>query len=258
MVGVKLGTSGMLKNKLIAILLLVFSVACHADDIIQQRIEASPNDVVVLVMPNLKAEANVRWLVVTPEYLTWKQMLTPALEPACVFGMGNLKSAKVYGDAVEIVDGKILRTTIQFNVVPTGPVPIPDPIDPDPVDPDPIDPTPVPTALRVLIMEETADRGKLPRPQYNALMSPKVRSYLMAKTLKGPDGKTPEWRQWDDDLSPIDLVHVGEYWQKAHIRAKTASKGVLPWIDINSGAGSFPLPATEDEYISALKRFGGE
>lgn len=128
-----------------------------------------------------------------------------------------------------------------------GPVPPPDP----PPGPGP-SPAPIPEAgYRVLIIEETADRGKLPKSQVTVLASTTLREYLNAKCAKGPDGKTPEWRQFDDD---VDLKNESSIWQAALKRERAS----LPWIIISTGKSGFegPLPTTEDDALKLLKKYG--
>lgn len=146
------------------------------------------------------------------------------------------------------------RFSIQVTI--GGQVPVPPPIpDPDPPSP-PDPPAPTPSEFRVLILEETADRASLPREQLAALMSVQVRGYLNAKTAKGPDGRTPDWRVWDDDFQDAQIMDHA-YFQTAYKRAKEASKGVLPWIYIGDGRVNMPLPKTEAELLNLLKQYGG-
>lgn len=125
--------------------------------------------------------------------------------------------------------------------------------DPEPKPPTP-DPAPIPVAgLRVLIVEETAERSKLPANQAIILGSTVVRSYLNAKCAKGPDGKTPEYRLLDKDVS---MTAESKHWQDAMARPRTS----LPWLIIsNPGVGGYegPLPGTVDETLALLKKFGG-
>ncbi len=131
-------------------------------------------------------------------------------------------------------------------VPPTPPVP---PIPPLPPKPDP--PIPAP-GLRVLIVYETADLGKLPAGQLAALYSADVRAYLNAKCVKGPDGKTAEWRLWDRDIS---VVGESKLWQDAMARPRKS----LPSVIISNGATGYegPLPSSIAETLALLKKFGG-
>lgn len=124
----------------------------------------------------------------------------------------------------------------------------------------PLPPAPIPgDGLRMLIVEETADRGKLPRPQAAILQSTRIREYLNSHCAKGADGKTPEWRQLDDDFTADQLKFEQPNFVKAYADAKTASGGKTPWLVISNGSSgvSTPLPATEDEVLAELKNYGG-
>jgi len=140
------------------------------------------------------------------------------------------------------------------------------PVPPTPVPPTPVPPTPDPTppfavkGPRALILEETADRGKLPLSQLMVLTSTNLRSYLNSSVLKGPDGKTPEWRQWDDDYTDAQTKLDSEAWSVIYAKAKADAKGVTPWVffvDANGRATSQALPATEAETIELLRKAGG-
>lgn len=122
---------------------------------------------------------------------------------------------------------------------------------PVPFVPDP----PVPSdGYRVLILEETADRGKLPPAQLSALLSAKARDYLNQKCVKA--GSTPEWRLWDDD--PTDLQFASETMRAMHAKAKADSQGKLPWLLVTTSKSgvSQPFPANEEELLSILRRYG--
>lgn len=113
-------------------------------------------------------------------------------------------------------------------------------------------PPPIPgDGLRMLILEETADRGKLPRPQAAILTSTKVREYLKAKS--------GEMRQLDDDQTAEETAFMSANWKAAYERAKADSKGVTPWVILSNGrtGESRPLPASEDELLTLLKSYGG-
>lgn len=155
------------------------------------------------------------------------------------------------------IDGELLSIdtgtcTIGKPPGPTPPDPIP-PTPPDPVPPDPIPPQP--SGFRVLILEETAERGKLPAKQLSALLSNKARDYLNSKTAKV--GNTPEWRMFDDDQT--DTSFLADNWKKAVDLARKDSAGKLPWIIVSDGAKgeSKPFPQSEQELLDLLKKYGG-
>lgn len=133
---------------------------------------------------------------------------------------------------------------------PTPPVPPVPPVPPTP----PPEPAPIPVAgLRVLIVYESKDLGKMPAAQQNVLYSKTVRDYLTAKCVAGTDGKTKEWRIWDADA---DTSAEGKLWQDVMKRERKA----LPWVVIsNPGKGGFegPLPENADKFLDLVKKYEG-
>jgi hypothetical protein len=165
---------------------------------------------------------------------------------------GALTLVAVSYDAETKAIVRDLKTVVVGNVPPQ-----PIPPDPTPVPPDPTPIPPQPAGFRVLILEETAERGKLPASQVTALTSTQARAYMNAKTPKGPDGKTPEWRMLDDDH--VDVSFLAENWKKALELARKDSAGKLPWIVVSNGSAgeSRPFPATEAELLELLRKYGG-
>lgn len=149
-------------------------------------------------------------------------------------------------------EGKILKS---LHAVTIGTPKPPEPTPPEPEPPVPVPPGP--SGFRVLILEETAERAKLPKAQLSALLSTKAREYLNTKTPKGADGKTPEWRMLDDDHT--DTSFLAENWKLAVERARKESAGKLPWIIVSDGAKgeSRAFPQTEAELLELLRKYGG-
>lgn len=112
-------------------------------------------------------------------------------------------------------------------------------------------PAPIPGGkLRVLILEESATPD---RATALVLNSPKWRDYLKSKS--------GEFRIMDDDIPASELFATPEPWKSTYERAKTESKGVVPWIMASDGVRKGtqgPLPKTEDEMLNVLKSVGGE
>lgn len=162
---------------------------------------------------------------------------------------------KVKLRALRTKDGSSSFETARATVVigvPTPPVPPVPPAPPVPPTPPP-DPAPIPAAgLRVLIVYESAELAKLPAAQTNVLYAKSVRDYLNAKCPAGPDGKTKEWRIWDKDS---DTAGESRLWQDAMRRPRKS----VPWILISTGVGGYegPLPATVDETLTLLRKYGG-
>jgi hypothetical protein len=137
--------------------------------------------------------------------------------------------------------------------------PTPNPPDPNP-DPRPEPnpgPAPIPLAgFRVLFISESEDSSDftaMPKEQREIFYSPLIRDYLNAKCVKGPDGKTADWRVIDPDaeFSPEE-----QRWKDAASR----SRQEIPWLIISDGKTGFegPLPDNVDDTLKLLKKFGGE
>jgi hypothetical protein len=119
----------------------------------------------------------------------------------------------------------------------------------------PAPPSPAPIVgdgLRVLIVYESAELSTLPRSQAAILTAAEVRTYLNVRCAKGPDGRTAEWRIWDQNA---DTAAETPTWRAAMARKRDK----LPWIVISNGTAGFegPLPATNADTLTLLKQFGG-
>ena len=130
------------------------------------------------------------------------------------------------------------------------PKPKPDDTKPD-VKPDPTVPIPGVTGLHVLVVYETGDLSKMPAGQQSILYAKVVRDYLNATCPAGPDGKTKQWRMWDQN---VDLTGEQKLWQDTLARPRTS----VPWVIISNGKTGFegPLPKTVDETMALLKKYG--
>lgn len=105
--------------------------------------------------------------------------------------------------------------------------------------PDPPIPT---TEFRVLILEETADRGQIPSSQLSVITSAPLRKWL--------DEMGAKWRVWDKD---VDASREDAAWQAA----LKLEHGPLPWIHIANGTTGFsgPLPKTLDETKTLIGKY---
>lgn len=103
--------------------------------------------------------------------------------------------------------------------------------------------------LRVCIMEETAERSKLPAEQLAIFTSQNVRDYLNEKCAKVND--KPEYRVFDVNTS---MENESKIWQDA----MKQEYGSLPWLLISNGrkGASQALPKTVDEMMEVLKKYG--
>lgn len=137
-------------------------------------------------------------------------------------------------------------------VPPQPPTPVPPGPGPTPVPPDPA-PIPVPSpGLRVLMIEETGTRHKLPLQQQACFTHPKIRGYLTTHCAKGRDGRTPEFRVYDQD---VVLQSEAQHWHDMMRKPRP----LLPWVVITNGSQGFsgPMPPDVDSFLELLKQFGG-
>lgn len=115
-----------------------------------------------------------------------------------------------------------------------------------------VQPAPIPLpGFRVLIIEESSERARLPITQQNILFSPELRDFLNSKCVTGPDGRTPEWRILDQDTqfpATCDLA-----WCQAMKRPR----GQVPWIVISDGVQGYEgrLPDDLAGTMELLRRF---
>lgn len=131
-----------------------------------------------------------------------------------------------------------------------GNAPNPPPNDEDVIPKPEPDPTPQPTfgKLKVVIIEEVADRPTLPSSQRTVLLDKSIRDY--AESHCELAGDIPEFRIYDKDLTPnVDWV------KKAFSEQRTT----LPWIVLSNGKTGYsgPLPLTVEETLTLLKKYGG-
>ncbi len=135
-----------------------------------------------------------------------------------------------------------IAAALDFSVQPTPP-PVPPPV---PVPPVPV--PPVPTALKVLVVYETAELPKMKPAQTAIILSAEVRKYLATHTAK--EGEVPTFRFLDKD-DPMDRESA--LWQRLMGQAKGKA---LPWLIID-GAYDGPLPESEAAILDLLRKWGG-
>ena len=139
-----------------------------------------------------------------------------------------------------------------------GEGPDPKPPDPKPPDPKPPDPKPKPDkapiplpGLRVLIVFDKAGQIAMPAGQQEIVYGAEMRTYLNAKCVVGPDGKTKDW--WILDKAQ-NVTALPKYWQDAFARPRVS----VPWLLVSDGKSGFegPLPANLADMMTILKKFG--
>ncbi len=128
----------------------------------------------------------------------------------------------------------------------------PNPPGPNPPTPDPpVPPVPVPvTGLRVLIVEESADRPKLPASQQSVLFSKSVRDWLDAHCVDG-EGGVKDWGIFDKDA---DLSRYSRHLREMLARPRTS----LPWVVIKGDGGIVhegPLPVDVPAALNLLGKY---
>jgi hypothetical protein len=148
-----------------------------------------------------------------------------------------------------------LISTCVVTVEGVQPTPGPTPPGPTPPGPTPPGPAPIPgDGFRVLMVYETAGLSKLPPPQQAVLYSNEVRSYLNSHCVKGPDGKTAEFRIWDQN---VNTASESKTWQDAMARPRKS----VPWLIVSNpqkgGGWEGPLPSTVADAMKILTQFGG-
>lgn len=127
----------------------------------------------------------------------------------------------------------------------------PPPPKPDPK-PDPKDDAPIPAAgLHVLVVFESGAQHTA--AQNTIFYGKRVRDWLDTNCVAGPDGKTRQYRIWDQDT---DGYSDSKLWGDAMKRKRTA----LPWVIVSNGVTGFegPLPADADSFLELVKKYGGK
>lgn len=133
--------------------------------------------------------------------------------------------------------------TFSWGALPPAPPPTP----PTP----PIPPTPIADqGLRVLILYESGEISKYPPAQIKIIYDQALRTFLDQTTVMGEDGKTHEYRIWDEHTP---LVSVAQRWKDAMARAHPQ----MPWIVISNGVTGYegPLPANTTDTIALIQKY---
>ena len=147
-------------------------------------------------------------------------------------------------------DGKFIgfktyTGSVSFTV---GDVPQPPGPDPKP-NPDPVIPAPLPI-VGVLMIEESDDRAKITKGQYNALFGSAMRDYINASVAK-EDGQ-PALRILDKDQATLGM---SKHWQDA--AKKRPANFTTPWLIVSNGVSGWegPMPADEAETKAILAKY---
>jgi len=183
----------------------------------------------------------------TPEFRTYKEPNLYIVTATAAGGSCELIGVRSLTDL-----SSVSRQAITTTVTPPDPGPGPGP-DPGP-GPGPT-PTPSPfpgKGLRVLIVFEKSELGKLPPAQLNAVYSENVRNYLESHCVVGENGKLKDYRYYDQNDDPKNDSKV---FRDAMARARTN----VPWIVIGNGDTGYEggLPLDEKALMDLLKKYGG-
>lgn len=183
----------------------------------------------------------------TPEFRTYKEPNLYIVTATAAGGSCELIGVRSLTDL-----SSVSRQAITTSVVPPDPGPGPNPPGPTPPEPTP-SPSPFPgDGLRVLIVFEKSELGKIPPAQLNAVYSENVRNYMETHCAMGENGKTKDYRYYDQNDDPKNDSKV---FRDAMARPRKS----VPWIVIGNGkAGEeVPLPSTEAALMDLLKKYGG-
>ncbi len=239
-----------MKRVLATFLVLIATAPLWADLKIPEQVSAKPGRMVRILSTHDGTDP-VLWVNTSEDAdliasETGKYAIFSAVTP------GKYRIAAYSTEKGKATEPVYCTVTVE-GVVPPAPVPP----GPNPPGPGPTPgPVPIPDAgLRVLVVYETADLSKLPKEQLAILTSTAVRAYLSSKCVKGPDGKTPEWRVFDRNVT---MTNESPLWQAAMKKA-TDNANALPFILISNGTAGYmgPLPANVDDTLALLKKFGG-
>ena len=102
-------------------------------------------------------------------------------------------------------------------------------------------------AFRLLIVEETSDRPRLPASQQAIFTSVSLRQYLKSHCVTEADG-TPAFRMIDKDAEL-----TGDWAATIHARPPRS----YPWLYVTNGKSGFsgPLPRSVEELLKLLKPY---
>lgn len=214
------------------------------------EVRGSVNDLIV-VTANTDCE-NLEWFSCESALRVFPPQMLRDSKSAIVCGPAGRYRLFVYG-AKGSRPTKRAECVVSIGDVPPGPTPPgPGPTPPTPPTP-PAPPAPIPAdGFRVLVIYESAELSKLPPAQLAAFYSASVRQYLNSHCVIGRDGKTREWRMWDQD---VDASNESQVWQDALKRKPSRDK--LPWVIVSNGKSGYegPMPANPDAFLDLLKKY---
>lgn len=142
------------------------------------------------------------------------------------------------------------RLKLQINAGRGALPPPPKPVDPK-VDPKPVDPVKV-SSLRVLIVEDEANRGKQTKERLNILFSVPFRKYLDSVTPYDSELKQHEWYIVDKDT---DMSTLSSQWQELRKNVQAPWTIVVADAKTNKILTSEALPASIAATTELCKKY---
>lgn len=248
----------------LAIVLLLFAAPLRADEpeppkaappvLTLPAEKQTPVGKPVTVVPTKNEGAEIRWLLPDSGLLEERGFLDLIPEELRSKLTGRMFYADTKGRfrvwAISARGGIVSDKAECVIVVGDAPPP---PIPPGP-GPTPPGPAPIPgDGLRVLIVYDSATLSALPKEQISMMYGGELRGYLNSHCVKGPDGKTPEWRIWSAE---VPTGAESKTWQDAMARKRDK----LPWLIVaKDGKLGFegPLPTTTAETMKIITPIGG-
>jgi hypothetical protein len=166
--------------------------------------------------------------------------------------VNDAKVMRIYYAQDGKVAGPIVYTLVRGSSPQPGPEPKPKPTP---------EPTPTPVGpMSVMVVYNTDSLDNLPTSQASIYTSKDIRAYLDAhcarEPVKLPDGKAAQQATWRFMSHAADVSKLSAKAQAWHAELKTRK---LPSIKISNGATEYvgDLPATVDETIAMLRKYGG-
>lgn len=107
--------------------------------------------------------------------------------------------------------------------------------------------------LRVAIVEETTDRGKLPKEQAAIFLAGDVDDWMVAHAMPRPEG----FRLWDKDIQVGERLSPAWKAIAVELRKSTVPVPSIHVIDGERIVMSAPLPKDVPATIEFLNKYGG-
>ncbi len=227
-------------KRLACLLLLLLATPAWSQSILLPPNISVPAPGIVTITPNSVDGDEIAWVGMD----SGLQFIPSSLLKDSKTAVGVALQPGVYrvrAIATKVVNGRAVLSGWSECVVTVGK---PGPVPPGPIPPEPkppVPPNPVVSAVKVLILEESAERTKLSAGQIAVMLGKPMRDWLNAKCAT--DATMGSGKAWAIQDKDTDLSGLGKFWADAAARPRTG----LPWIVIADQNGTFlyggPLPA---------------